>query len=40
MAELRTDLRDEINRQTWRLATLVVAAQGIAVSALAVLRFS
>jgi hypothetical protein len=40
VAELRTDLAKELNRQTWRLATLVVAAQGIAVGALAAIRFS
>jgi hypothetical protein len=40
MAVLRADLAQELNRQTWRLATLVVAAQGIAVGALAAIRFS
>lgn len=35
MADLRTDLSEQMHRQTWRLATLVIASQGVVVAALA-----
>lgn len=37
LAELRSELKDSMTRQTWRLATLVVAAQGVVVAAIAVI---
>ena len=44
MADLRTDLRDELRAQTWQLAKLVIAAQGVVVAAVcgfgALLRFA
>ncbi len=48
MADLRSDLRDELRAQTWQLTKLVIAAQGVVVAVIvgllggigAVLRFA
>lgn len=44
MAGLRSDLHDELRAQTWQLAKLVIAAQGVVLAAIAgigvVLRFA
>lgn len=40
MAGLASELRKEMRDQTWRLAVLVVTAQGIVVGALAAIRFA
>ena len=37
LADLRSELKDAIAKQTWRLATLVVGAQGIVIAAIAVI---
>jgi hypothetical protein len=44
IAELRSDLRGELRAQTWQLAKLVIAAQGVVIAVIgamgAVLRFA
>jgi hypothetical protein len=48
MADLRSDLRDELRAQTWQLSKLLIAAQGVVVAVIvgflgvmgAVLRFA
>jgi len=37
MADVRSELKDSLTKQTWRLATLVVASQGVVVAAIAVI---
>lgn len=40
MTIMRVELTEQLSRQTWRLATLVLASQGIVVGALAAIRFA
>ena len=37
LSDLRSELKDAIAKQTWRLAILVVGAQGVVVAAIAVI---